>query len=114
MPFIRTTTNKIVSDVDAKTIKAELGAAISLVSGKAECYLMLSIEDGVKMAYQGDMDTPCAMVEVQLLGKADPRELDDLTGAITKTLGTVLGISADRVYVNYLEFEHWGVSGHNV
>lgn len=114
MPFIRTTVNKKVTDAQAMKIKEEFGKSISLVSGKAECYLMMSIHDEVRMAYQGDMDSACAMVEVSLLGKADPRELNDLCAAITKTLENVLGIDPARVYVNYSEFESWGVGGHNV
>ena len=114
MPFIRTTLSKKISEKEAVAIKEAFGRDISLVSGKAECYLMLSISDGVTMAYQGDMKTPMAMVEVQLLGEADPKELNALTSAITKTLHTVAGIDPGRVYVNYTAFEHWGVGGANV
>ena len=114
MPFIRNTVSKKITKEEAVELKAALGKSIALVSGKAECYLMLSIEDGVTMAYQGDMDTPMAMVEVQLLGAADPKELDDLTAAITEAYGKILSIDPARVYVNYLEFTHWGVGGHNV
>ena len=114
MPFIRTTTNVNVTKDAAKEIKAAYGKDIELISGKAECYLMLSISGGVDMAYQGDMDSPAAMVEVQLLGKADPKELDDFTAAASKDLERILGIPSSRIYINYLEYEHWGVGGHNV
>lgn len=114
MPFIRTTVSKEVTDKEAVLIKEAFGRDIALVSGKAECYLMLSIEGGVRMAYQGDMDTPCALAEVQLLGEADPKEVNDLTAAITKTLHDVLGIDSSRTYVNYTVFKHWGVGGANV
>ena len=114
MPFIRTTISKKVTEREATLIKEAYGRNIELVSGKAERYLMLSVEDGVKMAYQGDMDTPMAMVEVQLLGEADSSELNDLTAAITKTLTEVVGIDPDRVYVNYTLYKHWGVGGANV
>lgn len=114
MPFIRTTISKKITPAEAAEIKSAFGRDIALVSGKAECYLMLSIDDGATMAYQGDMDTPMAMVEVQLLGAADPRELNSLTAAITKTLNSTLGISPSRIYVNYTFFDHWGVGGANV
>ena len=114
MPFIRTTVSKEITDREVKLIKEAFGRDIALVSGKAECYLMLSVEGGVKMAYQGDMDTPCALAEVQLLGEADPKELNDLTAAITKTLYDVLKIGPARIYVNYTFFKYWGVGGANV
>jgi hypothetical protein len=114
MPFIRTTTNVNVTKQAAEEIKAAYGKNIELISGKAECYLMLSISGNVDMAYQGDMATPMAMVEVQLLGKADPTELDNFTSAASRDLNKILGIPESRIYVNYLEYERWGVSGHNV
>ena len=114
MPFIRTTTNVSVSRDAAEALKAAYGKDIELISGKAECYLMLSIEGDAYMSYQGDMDSPIAMVEVQLLGKADPRDLDNFTAAISRDINKILGISESRIYVNYLEYEHWGVGGRNV
>ena len=113
MPFIRTTVNVKMSESAKDALKRDFGQKISLVSGKAECYLMLAFQDGVTMAYQGDT-SPCAMVEVSLLGKADPNELDALTAALTEGISRELSISKDRIYVNYLEFDYWGVSGHNV
>lgn len=113
MPFIRTTTNVKLTDEKIVELKADFGRDIALVSGKAECYLMVAFAHDVKMAYQGDM-SPCAMVEVSLLGKADPTELNSLTAAITRSVERVCGILPDRVYVNYLEYQHWGVGGANV
>ena len=75
MPFIRTTTNVNVTKQAAEQIKAAYGKNIELISGKAECYLMLSIS--------GNVDK-------------------------------ILGIPESRIYVNYLEYERWGVDGHNV
>ena len=114
MPFIRTTTNVNVTKAAAEEIKVAYGRDIELISGKAECYLMLAISGGVDMAYQGDMEAPAAMVEVQLLGKADPKELDDFTAAASRDLERILGIPQARIYINYLEYESWGVGGHNV
>ena len=113
MPFIRVSTN-VKTENKEIAIKKGLGEAISLVSGKSECYLMVEIRGGSFMAYQGDEKTPLAMVEVQLLGASDPKELDSLTAAITDLLNRELGIPKERVYVNHLFFEYWGVDGHNV
>ena len=113
MPFIRTTVNVNMTEKNKEKLKTDFGKEISIVSGKAECYLMLAFHDGVTMAYQGDT-SPCAMVEVSLLGSADARELDKLTAAITESIEKELKISPARVYVNYTEFKYWGVDGHNV
>ncbi len=114
MPFIRTTTNATITKEKELLLKQDFGKAISLVSGKAECYLMLAFEGDVPMAYQGDNVTPTAMVEVQLLGESDPGELDMLTAALTESLGRILGIDPTRVYVNHSFYKYWGVGGQNV
>ena len=114
MPFIRTTTTKELTKESIADIKCDFGKSISLVSGKNEGQLMLAFHGGVAMAYKGDMDNDCAMVEVSLFGAADAAELDKLTSAITTAISTHLDIDPARIYVNYLEYEHWGVSGRNV
>lgn len=114
MPFIRMTTSEKITKEKELELKADFGRAISLVSGKAECYLMLAFHDSVMMAYQGDNETPLAMIEVQLLGESDSGELDMLTAALTESVGRVLGIVPSRIYVNHSFYKHWGVGGHNV
>ena len=114
MPFIRTTTSEKITKERELDLKADFGRAISLVSGKAERHLMLAFHDSVKMAYQGDNETPLAMIEVQLLGESDAGELDMLTAALTESVRRVLGIDPTRIYVNHSFYKHWGVNGHNV
>ncbi len=114
MPFIRTTTSKPLTKEQITEIKCEYGRSISLVSGKNEGQLMLAFHSDIPMSYQGDEKTACAMVEVSLFGAAEPKELNDLTAAITSALVRVAALNPDKVYVNYLEFKHWGVSGGNV
>ncbi len=114
MPFIRTTTTEHITPEKEIMLKEDFGKAISLVSGKAECYLMLDFRGDAMMAYQGDNKTPLAMVEVQLLGESDPKELDMLTAALTDSLNRILGIDPLRIYINHSFYTYWGVGGHNV
>ncbi len=113
MPFIRTTTNKTITKEELEVLKTSFGTSISLVSGKRESQLMLSFHADTPMTYQGSAE-PLAMLEVSLFGKADPAELDRLTGALTDAVSQTLGIDPARIYVNYAEFDYWGVGGHNV
>lgn len=114
MPFIRLTTSEEITKEKELLLKSDFGRAISLVSGKAECYLMIALHGSVAMAYQGDNETPLAMIEVQLLGESDAGELNELTAALTESVGRVLGIEPSRVYVNHSFYKYWGVGGHNV
>ena len=110
MPFIRTTTNLSIPEKTLRELKRDFGEAISLVRGKTESYLMLEFRGDAYMTYQGD-ESPLAMVEVQLLGRADESDLKALTARLTEILGEKLGIKPERVYVNHSFYENWGAGG---
>lgn len=112
MPYIRTTTNVSVSDEAASRIREQLGAAIELIPGKSERWLMLAMEENKKMYFAGS-DEPLAMAEVSLFGGADGDSYNKLTGKITEILSDVLSIPANRIYVRYSETAYWGWNGEN-
>ena len=113
MPFISITTNVSVSEENAVAVKSALGKAISILPGKSENWLMVSISDDNRMYFKG-ADSPAAMVKTELYGKADPAKLSALTSEITAILGDTLSIPADRIYVSYLCTENWGWNGSNI
>lgn len=113
MPYIRTTTNKAL-DLDKKeALKDAFGKLIEIIPGKSEQWLMLSVLDGVYTAFRGDGETAAAMVEVDLLGKADPSKYEQLTEAICREVCRIAGIAPDRIYVKYGEYASWGYNGFN-
>ncbi len=112
MPFIRTTTTARIEKNTADLIAKAYGQAITLIKGKTEAGLMLSF-DGERTMYLGGSDEPCAMVEVQVYGKGDPADYENLTAEITRILSVAFGLSPSRVYVRYEEVFHWGCGGHN-
>jgi len=112
MPFIRITTNKKIDDGARKLMNMELGVSIEAISGKSEAWLMLEYRDGAMMAFRGD-ESPCAMVEVDLFGEADPDEKNNLTAAICNAVSFVFEVPTDRTYVRYLETDSWGYDCEN-
>ncbi|MBE6658487.1 MAG: hypothetical protein E7604_08590 [Ruminococcaceae bacterium] len=112
MPFIRTTTNCSVSKSTADKITAACGQAIPLLRGKTEDWLMVEVT-GEKHLYFKGSDAPCAIAEVQIYGKGNPAELDNLTDALTKILSVSLNVPSDRIYVRYEEVAYWGWNGSN-
>ncbi len=113
MPFISTKTTANITDEKRNEIKERLGKAISLIPGKSESWLMLSFEDNLKMYFKGDDQKDTAFVEVKIFGSASNSAYDALTSEITQIVSSVLGISADRIYIKYEEVEHWGWNGSN-
>ncbi len=113
MPYISTITTVKINDDKRKILTKELGEAISLIDGKSERWLMLSFHDECAMAFSGDADTPCAMIRVELFGKAEESEYDALTLRLCDLVAETLDISKDRIYVNYREVNRWGMGGYN-
>lgn len=112
MPFIRTTTNCPVAKSTADKITAACGQAITLLRGKTEEWLMVEVTGDKNLYFKGT-DEPCAIAEVQILGKANPSELENLTDAMTQILSSALDVPSDRIYVRYEEVTYWGWNGAN-
>ena len=113
MPMISTKTNVAISEEQELTLKSELGKAISILSGKSEQWLMLSLEDNCRLYFKGDNSKPIAYVEVKVFGKIDYSQSNKLTANFCENLDNVLGIDASNVYIKYEEVDMWGWNGSN-
>jgi len=112
MPFINTITNRSISGDQEEVLKKEFGRAITAIRGKSEDWLMVNFQPESMLWFQGT-DDPCAMIEVTIYGGADDDEYDLLTARLSDLLGAELGIEETRIFVRYLETEHWGWNGSN-
>lgn len=112
MPFIRTTTNVSISDTAEKTLKQQLGQAITKIPGKTESWLMLEF-NGDKAMYFAGSDAPLVMAEVTIYGGASDAAYEALTHKLTEIFSETLSVSPDRIYVKYAETDHWGWNGGN-
>ena len=113
MPFIETKTTVTVSKDQLAALKDAFAKAIEIIPGKSEEWLMINTVGGCDMAFRGDMDTPCAMIKVEIFGKARDSEYDRLTEELCRVASKILGIPAERIYVRYEEVSHWGYNGFN-
>ena len=73
---------------------------------------MVDFQENCHLWFKGD-DEPCAIIEIDLFGKASDSGYDALTKAITDIVSDGLGIDKSRIYVKYNEINHWGYSGFN-
>ena len=113
MPFIETKTSVSVSKTQLTALKEAFAKAIEIIPGKSEEWLMLNTIGECNMAFRGDMDTPSAMIKVEIFGKAKDCEYDRLTKEICRIVSDILSVSPDRIYVRYEEVSHWGYNGFN-
>ena len=111
MPLITAKTSTEISKEKEAVLKAKFGKAIELIN-KSESWLMIDFQENCRLWFKGE-ETPSAMIEIDLFGKASDSGYDALTKAITDIVSDELGISPDRIYVKYNEINHWGYSGFN-
>lgn len=112
MPFINTKYSADITPEQETAIKSALGEAASII-GKSESWLMVGFEPNCTLYFKGERSEKIAFVEVSLYGSASRSAYEQLTAAICKTLGSVLGVPADKVYVKYSPTENWGWNGGN-
>ena len=113
MPYIEIKTNVPVDNEKEIILKSRIADNLaSSFRGKTEKWLMVNISDNQRM-YFGGADDPCALVSVDLLGKQQEAGYEQMTAYTCKLISETLGIKMDRVYIKYMEYEHWGWNGSN-
>lgn len=113
MPYINLKTTKKVSAENAENLKAAFGKAIECFPGKTEAWLMVGIEDEIKMWFKGDNSQDTAIVDVDLLGSVSKDGSEAMTVEVCDILEKELGISPSRVYVKYTGYADWGWNKNN-
>lgn len=111
MPLITTKASTEISKEKEVSLKTKFGKAIELIN-KSESWLMVDFQENCHLYFKGS-DESCAMLEVDLFGKATDSGYDALTEKLTEIVETELGIDRSRIYVKYNEISHWGYSGFN-
>ncbi|MBQ9048305.1 MAG: hypothetical protein IJ120_10475 [Solobacterium sp.] len=111
MPFIRARINTPLSEAQEVKLKELLGKAIEDVPGKSEEYLLLVFEDNGRMWLRGSNDQPAAYIEASIFGNETHAGYTAFTADVTEAFHTVLGISAENVYIHFDDISAWGVSG---
>lgn len=111
MPFIDCKLNVDITPAQEKTLKEELGKAISLIPGKSETWLMVNIQPNCALYFRGSKNSPTAMVSVTVYGNPNPNAFDALTARINTILSTTVGVEEN--YVSYGSTPYWGYNGSN-
>lgn len=113
MPYIEAKLTCKLSDEKINQLKSGFGKAIECIPGKSEGWLMVNIEDDKKMFFKGDASMDTAFISVSIFGKAASSDYEKLTIEICSLISSVTGISPDRTYVTYSEFDKWGWNNMN-
>lgn len=114
MPFIQSKVSVAMTQEQKEAVKTRLGQAITIFPGKSERWLMVGLEDGCELYFQGSNAEPTAFIEVKVFGGFTAENAEKMTAELCRIYGEVLGISASRIYVKYEEVKMWGWNGSNL
>ena len=108
MPYLLVQTNCTPDGPLKATLARHLSARLADWLGKPEQYVMVTIQAGSTMMFGGS-DAPCAYLELKSIGLPE-LQLPDLSANLSRQLADTLGISTDRIYIEFsaAEPQWWG------
>ena len=111
MPLLKLQTTVVLSAGRQESLLRDLSALVAQVIGKPEQYVMVTAEtSAMRMAGKaGDAE----FVEVRSIGGLGGAVNRELSQKICQKLEQTLGISPERVYLNFAEIKaaDWGWNG---
>jgi len=108
MPYLLIQTNCTPESAAKAALIRHLSSQIATWLGKPEQYVMVALQPGTTMYFAGS-DEPCAYLELKSIGLPEP-QLPDLSARLSRTMADELGISTDRIYIEFsaAEPQWWG------
>jgi phenylpyruvate tautomerase PptA (4-oxalocrotonate tautomerase family) len=111
MPLLKLETTVVLSEDKRKALLVSLSKAVAETIGKPEQYVMVTASRAamVMSGKPGD----AAFVDIRSIGGLSDDVNPRLSQQICKLLGGSLGISPDRVYLNFTDVDagNWGWNG---
>ncbi len=112
MPLLKLQTTKNLSESDCEDLLAKLSTAVAKGIGKSEQYVMVTIEAGIPIRMSGQPGE-AAFADIRSIGGLNGAVTARLSREICDLLQDALGVSPDRVYLNFIELTaaDWGWNG---
>jgi len=111
MPLLKLETTVVLSDEKRKALLAALSKAVAACIGKPESYVMVTFgRADILMAGKGG---EAAFVDVRSVGGLNGEVNRKLAQQICQLLQDSLGLSPERVYLNFTDVKaaNWGWNG---
>ena len=112
MPFINAKLSCSLSAEQQEALKQSFGKSMELI-GKSESWLMVDIQQGCNLYFQGNKNSDSAIISVSLLGNASKDQYANMTHYLCNQINLCTNISPDRIYVKYEEVDNWGWNFNN-
>ena len=99
---IHLTTPSVAQDV-LNQIHVQSADLLAEQIGKSVEYVMVLVRTGESISFAKDNDTPCAYMEVKNVGELSSDLTEQLTSKLSNLLNEILGVTIDRIYVDWLK-----------
>jgi phenylpyruvate tautomerase PptA (4-oxalocrotonate tautomerase family) len=111
MPLLKLETTVAISDDKRKALLTSLSKTVATTIGKPEQYVMATIGQAAMVISGKPGDA--AFVDVRSIGGLSDDVNRKLSQQVCKLLQDLLGISPDRVYLNFTDVDagNWGWNG---
>ncbi len=111
MPYLKLKTNVSISDEQTPALLAKLSHLMAQETSKPERYVMVELKNQNNIIFAGSTD-PLAYLECKSIGLSST-QAKSLSAAISELLNTELGLSEDRVYIEFSNAaaDYWGWNG---
>ena len=111
MPLLRLETSAALPEDKRKTLLASLSKAVADTIGKPEQYVMVTASQAAMLMSGKPGDG--AFVDLRSIGGLSDEVNRKLSQQVCKLLKDSLGISPDRVYLNFTDVDagNWGWNG---
>ena len=108
MPYLLIQTNQAVSTENSQSLMQRASKTVAEILGKSENYVMVNLQDSACMTFAGTTE-PAAFLHLKSLGLPEASTTDYST-ALCGMLEQELGISPDRIFINFSSPERhmWG------
>ena len=108
MPLLKIQTNTVIEDEKTQSLLKVASQRLAQALGKPEQYMMVSVESGLPMMFAGTGE-PAAFAELRGIG-LPVSKTGELSRLICEMIESELGISADRIYINFADVPRnlWG------
>ena len=114
MPLLKLETTISLSDQNRDLLLAALSKLVARTIGKPEQYVMVTISPtAILMAGKPG---PACFVDIRSIGGLSGEVNEKLTRELCRTLNEVLGVSPERVYLNFTDVAaaDWGWNGNTL
>ena len=111
MPLLKLETTVPLPEEKGKALLAELSKAVAGTIGKPEQYVMITVSQSAMLMSGKSGDA--AFVDIRGIGGLGGETNRKLSQQVCKLLKESLGLSPDRVYLNFTDVEagNWGWNG---